>query len=228
VGASEQCPAGGVRIDVGLDNDPTDGSLSENEIDDSELICDVPATCQAGTCLVLQNSDFAAGLDNWSAANNPVNGSDTESTFAVTDGRVRDVPSFGPSARTLVQGFTVPASVSAATFNMDFAQDNSSALTPATVQTIEKGGTNGNAFRVDIIAAGGDVFTNPILFELFAPTEATGVVGGVMTPISADASALTTFLGSHLGQTLVLRFAHVESSFPWIAEFDNVALSIAP
>jgi hypothetical protein len=188
--------------------------------------CDGSGTCGASSCLVLQNTDFSSNFDNWTLANNPTNGSDTTSLFHLNNGIAEDDGSSGPGARTISQAFSVPITVSAATFNMDFAQDNGGALDPADVQTIVTG--LGNAFRVDIIASGGDVFTNPILFELFAPTASVGTIGGPLTPISADNTALTTFLSGHTGETLVLRIAHVESTFPWTADFDNIDLSITP
>jgi len=187
--------------------------------------CDGSGTCAPAACLVLQNVDFSSNFDSWTLSNNPTNGVDTTSTFHINNGAAEDDGSFGPGARTVSQAFSVPATVSAVTFGMDFAQ-NSGSQDPQDVQTIVTG--LGNAFRVDIIASGGDLFTNPILFELFAPTTAMGTVGGPLVPITADGGALTTFLSAHTGETLVLRIAHVESTFPWTADFDNIALSITP
>jgi hypothetical protein len=188
-------------------------------------LCDGSGTCEASACLVLQNIDFSSNFDNWSLANNPTNGVDTTSLFHLNNGIAEDDSSFGPGARTISQAFSVPATLSAATFAMDFAQ-NSGGQDPSNVQTIVTG--LGNAFRVDIIASGGSVFTNPILFELFAPTAATGTIGGPLTHITVDSTDLTTFLSGHTGETLVLRIAHVESTFPWTADFDNIELSLAP
>jgi hypothetical protein len=73
-------------------------------------------------------------------------------------------------------------------------------------------------------AGSSDVFTSPILFELFAPKTTTYGVQHIVV----DSAAFSEFLDSHRGETLRLRFGAVSSSFPVMGAFDNVALHVGP
>jgi hypothetical protein len=200
----------------------------------------VCSTCLDGLCpdaaQLVGNGTFADGLVGWTTANNPVGATDPTSTFYVTPPaeRVQNEPSFGPRATVLLQEFTVPATVSAARFSLDFAQDGlMMPLDPENVPVIQADGYdasgNGlpeNAFRIDIIAPGPDPFLTPILFELYTPVDPVGVIGGALVEIVVDDQALLAFLQANAGAPLVLRIAQVESTFPWTVQFDNVTLLI--
>jgi hypothetical protein len=67
-----------------------------------------------------------------------------------------------------------------------------------------------------------DVFTSPILFELYAPTLPTDGVEYVVF----DDPSLASFLDSHQGETLTLRIGVVSSNMPVWGEFDNVSLTV--
>jgi transcription elongation factor Elf1 len=221
------CASGGQRIDYGLD-DNRNGTLDPTEIDGTTYVCNGIHVDQK-----ILNGDFANALTNWTVANNPTGGNDTTSTFYVNSGRLQNVASTGPSARVAYQDFLVPTGVYAASFTFLFAQDNGSALDPANVQTIVKdpfdagGGGAQNAFRIDIISSTGDVFTNPILFELYAPTASVPTVNGTMTSVSVSTAALATFFQGRAGQTLRLRIGQVESTFPWTVQVDDVKLTLS-
>ena len=138
---------------------------------------------------------------------------------------------FGPSCPSRVP--CPPATVSAARFSLEFAQDNFMPLDPENVPIIQADGYddsgNGipeNAFRIDIIAPGPDPFTTPILFELYTPVDPVGMIDGPLVEIVVDDPALLAFLQANAGATLVLRIAQVESTFPWTVQFDNVTLLI--
>jgi hypothetical protein len=78
-------------------------------------------------------------------------------------------------------------------------------------------GSNGGAG-----AASPEVFTSPVLFELFAPSTSTYGIQHIVV----DGAALAGFLDSHQGETLRLRVGAVSSTFPVMGRFDNVSLKL--
>jgi hypothetical protein len=199
-----------------------------------------PAGCTIATdpdCAPVQlivNGDFTTNdLTGWFAANNPVGGNDTVSTFEVSLQVGENVPSVGPSARVLTQDFVVPPQVSvSAVFSMSFYQAPSSPLDPQDVTVIVKDpfdmnadGMNQNAFRVDLIDPAQDQFIAPILYNLYAPVGAVGAMG-VLGPVVVNDPSLKAFLQANIGKSLRLRIAQVESTFPWQLQFDDVSLIV--
>lgn len=199
-----------------------------------------PAGCTGLTdadCVPVElivNGDFSTNdLTSWSTLNNPNGDNDTISTFTVDLQVAANEPSMGPSARVLMQSFTVPPQIGiAATFSMSFFQDPMSPLDPQNVLTIEKDpfdqamdGAQQNAFRVDIIDPTLDPFTAPILYTLYTPVSTVGSMN-VLAPVTVADPSLLTFLQANAGTTLRLRIAQVESTFPWSLQIDDVSLVV--
>ncbi len=239
-----RCQAGLVYCEAGCVDPLIDqthcGATDDCAGTNAGLACGVDTpegdTCSDGFCVgdreLIGNGDFAEMLTGWAPANNPVGDNDTVSTFEVINEVAQNQPSSGPSARVLVQDFTVPEVVMGAVFSLDFAQVPSQPLDPGNVTVIEKdpgdmsgNGLNQNAFRIDLISPTEDQFYAPILFELFTPVDSVGTLG-MLEPVEVTDPGLLEFLQSYQGQALRLRIAHVESTFPWTAQFDNVSLSV--
>ena len=181
---------------------------------------------------LITNGDFSNGFNDWTTQAGPT-GVDQTTVWEDAGGFAFNDFSGGPSARLFYQDFTVPTGISAATFSIEYAQDNFNILDPQNLPTIEADpfDANGdgfaqNGFRVDIVDPAGNVFTTPILHELLAPQSDAGVVPNTLVLQPADPVALTTFLQSQGGNTLRLRFGQVESTFPWSIVIDNIELSV--
>lgn len=202
---------------------------------------------------LLSNGDFSSGLPPWSTSNNPMNSDDIMVVWVLAAGQVNNGQSGGPNAKILTQDFVVPNTLTAASFSLDFHQNvfgfvgeigdagipelgdagimGFGMLDPENVLVIEAdplnamGDTFENALRIDIVAATGDAFYEPILFELYIPTMSVGEVE-LLELVTIDDPALLTFLQGRTGDTLRLRIAQVESTFPWPVLVDNLSLAV--
>ena len=186
------------------------------------------------------NGSFGNGDASWNTDNNPDTvagcsiGDDPMITFGDAGGYMYNGNSVGPSAHVLYQDFTVPANVVDATFSIEYAQSNPEALDPDDVQTIIKDcldengdGNNDNAFRIDLVDDLGDVFTTPIQLQLGAPVTAAGdPTAPVFVNLTVSDAALLAYLQSVEGETIRLRIAQVESTFPWEIALDDVSLVV--
>ncbi|MGH1340330.1 MAG: hypothetical protein ACRBN8_02170 [Nannocystales bacterium] len=199
--------------------------------------CEEGDSCEAplcsGTRELLLNGAFDDAFTDWMTVNNPDGAIDQTTVFTETaagSGVVTAGLSSGPAARTLYQDFEVPVGITAAAFSVDFAQNPGAVLSPDLVQTIMVGSggakTESNAFRVDLIDPAEDVFDAPILFELYLPVDMVGTVGVTWEETTIDSGELLSFLQSNEGETLRLRFGHVETTFPWQSEIDAASVAV--
>jgi hypothetical protein len=243
---------------VGLDAGPTEGGSSEMSSGPADTSADASVGSSGDdlgtgsdtaavlvTLELVSNGDFADGTTGWNAHNNPDSlarctsfPDDEDIVFSDGGGYLFNGSSEGPSAHAIVQDILVPMGITSASFSLEYAQNNGSALDPENVETIIKDcvdknmdGAEQNAFRIDLIDPRGDVFLAPILFELGAPTASTTNVGELpdppMTETLANAeAALLTFLQSNEGTLLRLRIAQVESTMPWQIAIDDVSLVV--
>jgi|GEM_PF-2660582 len=202
-----------------------------------ENACEEGDSCEAplcsGTRELLVNGAFDDGLTDWTTMNNPEGASDQMVVFVETaagSGVVTADVSSGPSARVLYQDFEVPSGLSAASFAIEFAQNPSAPLSPDVVQTIVVGSggamTESNAFRVDVIDPAEDIFSAPILFELYLPVDNVGEIGVTWEETVVEGDPLLTFLQANEGATLRLRFGHVETTMPWTSEIDSASIAV--
>jgi hypothetical protein len=183
---------------------------------------------------LIANADFASGLNDWSVDNNPVGGEDTTSTWEVLGATCHSEGSSGPCARVLYQDVTIPSTVVDAQISLRFAQKlpPGEELDPQNVTQIEKdpydmsamGGAQ-NAFRVDIVDPAEDVFSAAILLEVYAPTADVGDIDNLQA-VSPQPGGLLAVVQAHAGGTLRLRIAHVESTFPWPLQLDDVSFLV--
>lgn len=199
--------------------------------------CDVDETCEEGVCVgaleLVHNGDFGAAFAGWTRANNDVNGEDTTALWDVVDGVCVSEGSSGPSARVLYQDLAIPSVLVSADISFDFAQEVlGGRLDPQNVTVIEKdpydesmSGGEQNAFRIDLVDPGEDVFYAPILLEIYAPTGDVGALDDLQ-PVAPQPAGLSQLLEDHAGGTLRLRIAKVESTFPWPVQIDDVSLVV--
>lgn len=181
------------------------------------LVLSVSSIANAG---LITNGDFEAGLSNWTTLNSGLS-SDNVTVFILEAGPTGSYAnngiSSGPSERVLFQDFLVPIlDVRSASFSFDFFSDNSNPLDSAFYNNATSAG---NIFRIDIVNASTDVFATSSMFELFVDL---GNIGSFNT-VTYNNNSLTTFLNSHSGETLRLRIANDESTFPWDTGVDNVS-----
>ncbi|MEE4146127.1 MAG: hypothetical protein V2I26_15095, partial [Halieaceae bacterium] len=182
----------------------------------------------------LTNGDFSAGLTSWTTQNSG-DGDDTGVVWIVdnpggSNQLTNNGVSSGPASRVVYQDFVVPASgVSTASFSFDYFANNGGALNSNSFTTFVNnpfGGNNGT--RIDIISPADNVFSGPVLLNLFAPVDGAPV-GTELAPLPntfSDAAALASFLNARAGQTLRLRIGNREEDFPWSTGFDNLNLDI--
>ncbi len=197
---------------------------------------------------VLNNGDFSNNLTGWTTMNSG-DGFDTTVVWEIgnpsgSNPLTDNGMSTGPASRVIYQDFTVPASgVSSSSFLFNYYATNGAALNsdqfttfvnnaggPRTDWNDVDGGGGGmfNGTRIDIMDPASNVIDGPVLFNLFAPTDAAPV-GTPPAPMSfsfADTAGLTAFLDANAGNTLRLRIGNREETFPWDTGFDNVNMDI--
>lgn len=184
----------------------------------------------------LTNGDFTAGLSGWTTQNSG-DGADATVVWIIdnpsgTDQITNNGSSGGPASRVIYQDFIVPATgVTTASFSFDyFASAPPAALNSDTFTTFDNnpgGGNNGT--RIDIIDPASNVFTGAVLFNLFAPTDASavGLPTALVSNTFADVAGLTAFLNANAGNTLRIRIGNREETFPSNTGFDNLNLDIS-
>jgi hypothetical protein len=181
---------------------------------------------------LVANGDFSSMLDDWMMENNPVNDEDTDALWENVNGVCENEPSSGPSARVIYQDVDVPSVVQDVVVSFSFAQEPTEDLDPDDVLVIEKDpydnsmmGGKQNAFRIDVISPDEDVFYATILTSIYAPTTQVGAIDDleVVTP---DTTELLALLQQEQGETLRLRIAQVESTFPWALQLDDVSVVV--
>ncbi len=184
---------------------------------------------------LIVNGDFAAMFDGWTLANNPAGAYDVRATWITVNEVCESESSTNPCARVLYQDLPIPSTVLDAHIAFDFAQElpQGQTLDPENVTRIEKDGYDDsgrggaqNAFRIDLIDPAAGVFDAPILLEVYAPVDNVGSLGNLVA-IDPAPPGLLAILQAHAGGTLRLRIAHVESTFPWPLQIDNLSLMVA-
>jgi Stigma-specific protein, Stig1 len=229
------CPAGLADCDPDVDGCEADlaAAATCGACDHS---CDDGDTCQPPDCVHVQelvgNGDFSAGIAGWTIDNNPIDSGDAFANFVVSGGELTVFPAEGPHAKVVFQDVMVPPDpLGGAVFSVCFYQDMGG-QDPENVVEIqvdpfdEDGdGLPQNALRIDLVDPGQDVFVAPAIVTLFAPTTPIGSPAMCVTSTFED-PPLTAELSAHAGQLLRLRVAHVESTFPWDLEIDDVSLAV--
>jgi len=187
---------------------------------------------------ILTNGDFEPGFAGWTRVDQV--GSD--GTWALQTGTVSPVNGFvvpappGPThaamtdsqaggSHVLYQDFTVPLTLSVANLQFDLYINNhaNAFFSPATLDFSLP--TLNQQFRVDIITTSADPFSvsvADVLMNIYRTQPGDPLVSGYAT-ISVD---LTTFLSSHLGETLRLRFAEVDNVNFMNVGLDRVSLTV--
>jgi hypothetical protein len=253
-GCDQPCPTGGpgeatcmngecgYECPEGLgDCDPeVDGCEADLTVPATCGACDHPCddgdTCEAPDCVHAQelvgNGDLAAGIAGWTIDNNPIDSGDAFANFVVSGGELTVFPAEGPHAKVVYQDVMIPPGPFAgAVFSVCFYQDTGG-QDPENVVEIQTDpfdedgdGFAQNALRIDLVDPLEDVFVAPAIVALFAPTTPIGSPAMCVTSTFEDA-ALPMALSDHAGQSLRLRIAHVESTFAWDLELDDVSLVV--
>ncbi len=187
---------------------------------------------------LITNGGFEAGFANWTRADQigsestwliqtgtttPVNAFTVPAPTAGTNAAMTDA--MGPGTHVLYQDFTVPLTMSVATFQFDLYINNhaSAFFSPGSLDFSTP--TLNQQFRVDIISTSADPFSvsvADVLMNLYQTAVGDPLVSGYTT-ITRD---LTSFFGAHLGQTLRLRFAEVDNVNFFNVGVDRVTLAV--
>ena len=202
-------------------------------------VCEMGDECLAPDCLglleLVSNGDFANGMADWSVDFNPMNSLDDANTvFEVVNGVMRNQESEGPSGRAAYQDLEVPPGITGAnlSFNFTIGLMGGGDLDPENVDVIEPDPLDQNmdgfenAYRIDFIDPEEDLFYAPILFSTYTPITDVGVYPDQLAPVLVDSPQLLTFLQEQEGNTLRLRIAQVESTFPYSWVLDDVSLQV--
>ena len=133
----------------------------------------------------------------------------------------------GPGSHVLYQDFTVPFSLGVTTLSFDLYIQNQAAnfFSPATLDFATP--ALNQQFRVDILTASSDPFSvtvGDVLMNVYQTQPGDPLLSGYVR-ITVD---LTTFLSSHAGETLRLRFAEADNVNFLLVGVDNVSLEVVP
>jgi len=195
------------------------------------LVCALSSTAAAG---LITNPGFEAGFTGWTRANqsgsegtfsaqtgtaSPVNGDVVPSPPGGTTAAMTDAQ--GPGSHVLYQDFTVSAAVPAATLFFDLFIGNRAGTfsSPASLDFSQP--TLNQQARVDILLASANPFSvapADVLVNVFQTSPGDAAVSGY-THRTAN---LTSFINSHLGTALRLRFAETDNVFTFQMGVDNV------
>jgi hypothetical protein len=204
-----------------------------------------PGPAWSASISLITNGDFEAtggSLTGWSTANQP--GGD--GTFTLQSGTTSPISGqlvaappgpthaamsdgAGPGSHVLFQDFTVPTNptdIAAATLSFSLYINNSAAFFSPNTLDFSLFNVNNQQARVDIITATANPFSvaaSDVLLNLFQTNPGDPSVSGYTTH-TAD---LTSFLQSHAGQTLGLRFAEADNQFLFQLGVDQVNLTVS-
>lgn len=229
------CPAGLADCDPDIDGCEADLAAPAT-CGACDHACDDGDVCQAPDCVHVQelvgNGDFTAGIAGWTIDNNPIDSGDAFANFVVSGGELTVFPAEGPHAKVVYQDIMVPPGPLAdAVFSVCFYQDvggqDPDNVVEIQVDPFDEDGDGlpQNALRIDLVDPTEDVFVAPVIVALFAPTTPIGSPAMCVTSTFED-PALAAELEAHAGEQLRLRVAHVESTFPWDLEIDDVSLAV--
>ena len=195
-------------------------------------VCEEGDACDASECTgsreLVDNGGFDDGLDGWETANNPVGSIDTAVVYLADDGYASPGTAVQPAARVLYQDIEVPEGVVSATFSVAYGIAALGDVDPHNVQVIEADPFDEqpgrrDAARIDIVDPDEDVFYATILEEVWLPPDSFGEFDDPTDVVEVD---VTELLQAHEGETIRLRFGHVESTVVIFNGLDDVSLEV--
>jgi hypothetical protein len=168
----------------------------------------------------------SGGSGNWyiqSGTTSPTSGFTVPAPPGPTHAAMTDQP--GPGSHVLYQDVTIPTDVTGGTLSFDrfIGNRNGAFFTPASLDF--------NLFpnqqaRVDIIKTSANVFSvapSDVLLNVYQTKVGDPSVSGY----TAQSNDLSSFLVSHAGQTVRLRFAEVDNQFFFQFGIDDVSLKVS-
>ena len=177
---------------------------------------------------LITDGGFDDDLDAWVTENNPVGSLDTDVVYEVVDGIVSPGWANAPAGRVLYQDIEVPLGITSATFSMVFGTSALGDVDPENVPFIEadfydeRPGAQ-DAGRIDFVDPEDEVFYASILHEVWLPPATFGNFSNPSDVVTVD---VTDFLQDHEGETVRLRFGHVETNIVIFSGIDDVSIEV--
>ena len=167
----------------------------------------------------------SGGSGDWyiqSGTSSPISGFQVPPPPGPTHAAMTDT--FGPGSHVLYQDFTIPVDVTSGTlsFNQFIGNRAGAFYTPA---SLDFNGPPNQQARVDIIKTSANVFSvapSDVLLNIYQTKPGDPLVSGY-TPQTTD---LSSFLVTHAGQTVRLRFAEVDNQLFFQFGIDDVSLTV--
>jgi hypothetical protein len=193
---------------------------------DLELITNGSFEAGGGSFAGWTVTNQAGGSGDWfvqSGTTSPLSGFPVPAPPEGTHAAMTDQP--GPGSHVLIQDFVVPTDVASATLSFDKFVGNRDGPF-ATPNSLDFTVIPNQQARVDILTATANPFSvapGDVLLNVFQTHTGDPTVDSGYSVVSTD---LTSFLQSHAGQTLALRFAEVDNQLFFQFGVDSVSLDV--